>query len=284
MALYTQHLPDWKREEVEDVKKHIGQFTLVGLVDMHGIPATQLQQIRRNLRGIATIKMTRNTLVLHALAELGGDIEGIKDYIAGNSAMIFTNENPFKLYKLLAKTQTKMAAKAGQIAPEDIVVSKGPTSFKPGPIVGELQQAGIPAAIESGKVKIKETKTVVKAGQPINAKLATVLAKLDIKPMDVGLMLQAAFYEGSIFEPSVLNIDESVFLGQIAQAATEAFNLSVNAAFPTADTIGAIVTKAAREARSLGIEAPVYEQDLIDAIIGKAYREMAAVKGAIGEN
>ena len=55
-----------------------------------------------------------------------------------------------------------MAAKAGETAPEDIVIEKGPTSFKPGPIVGELQQAGIPAAIEGGKVRIRETKTVVK--------------------------------------------------------------------------------------------------------------------------
>ena len=31
----------------------------------------------------------------------------------------------------------------------DIEVKAGETSFKPGPIVGEFQQAGIPAAIEA---------------------------------------------------------------------------------------------------------------------------------------
>ncbi|MEI6841924.1 MAG: 50S ribosomal protein L10, partial [Methanomicrobiales archaeon] len=66
MALYTHHLPAWKRKEVEDIKKHSGEFSLVGLVDMYGIPATQVQQIRRSLRGTATIKMTRNTLIKHA--------------------------------------------------------------------------------------------------------------------------------------------------------------------------------------------------------------------------
>ncbi len=50
---------------------------------------------------------------------------------------------------MLEKTKTKMAARPGETAPEDIVVSKGPTGFRPGPIVGELQQAGIPAAIEA---------------------------------------------------------------------------------------------------------------------------------------
>ena len=55
MALYTHHLPDWKRKEVEAIKEKTGEFTLVGIVDVYGIPAAQLQQIRRNLRGIAVI-------------------------------------------------------------------------------------------------------------------------------------------------------------------------------------------------------------------------------------
>jgi large subunit ribosomal protein L10 len=176
MALYTHHLPAWKKDEVADIKKNAKEYKLIGLVDMYGIPAQQVQQIRRNLRGKAVIKVTRNTLIRHAFDEIGGDIKNLSKYISGHSAIIFTNDNPFKLYKQLEKTKTKMAAKAGEKAPEDIVVSGGPTSFKPGPIVGELQQAGIPAAIEGGKVKIRETKTVVKAGGVISAKLATILA------------------------------------------------------------------------------------------------------------
>jgi large subunit ribosomal protein L10 len=283
MALYTHHLPDWKRREVEAIKQKTGEFNLVGLVDMYGIPAAQLQQIRRSLRGIAVIKMARNTLMHHSFDELGADFESVRKYINGNSALIYSNENPFRLFKLLEQNKTKMAAKAGQAAPEDIIVSKGPTSFKPGPIVGELQQAGIPAAIQGGKVQIKETKTVVKKGGIIGPKQAEVLAKLGIKPMDVGLVLQVAFYQGSIFEPDVLAIDETVILNQLGLAAAQAFNLSVNAAIPTAETIGAILTKGEREARSLGIEAPVYAKEIVGAIIGKAYRETAAVRAAVGE-
>ena len=81
-----------------------------------------------------------------------------------------------------------------------------------------------------------------------------------------------------MFAPEALAIDETVFLGQITLAAQQAFNLSVNAAYPTAQTTGAILAKAVREARSLGIEAGVYEKDIIDAIIGKAYRSSLALK------
>jgi large subunit ribosomal protein L10 len=281
MALYTQHLPGWKRKEVEAIKEKTGEFTLVGLVDVYGIPAAQLQQIRRNLRGIAVIKMARNTLMHHSFDELGGDFENVRKYINGNTALIYSNENPFRLYKLLEQNKTKMAAKAGQAAPEDIVVAKGATSFKPGPIVGELQQAGIPAAIEAGKVKIRETKTVVKKGGVITSKMADVLQKLEIKPMDVGLILQVAFFEGSIFEPSVLAIDEAAILAQISLAGTQAFNLSVNAVIPVRETAPFIIGRAVRDARGLAIEAGVLEKDVIDAIIGKAYRASVALKGMV---
>jgi len=278
MALYTHHLPAWKHDEVEDIKKNAKEYKLIGLVDMYGIPAQQVQQIRRNLRGKAVIKMTRNTLITHAFNEIGGDVKNLTKYLSGHSAIIFTNDNPFKLFKQLEKTKTKMAAKPGEKAPEDIVIEKGPTSFKPGPIVGELQQAGIPAAIESGKVKIKETKTVVRKGGVISAKLAAVLAKLDIKPMDVGLALQVAYHDGGIFEPSVLAVDETVILGQIALASRQALALSVEAAIPTKDSMGAILTRAVRDARGVAIEAAIYEKDVVDAIIGKAQRESQVLK------
>jgi large subunit ribosomal protein L10 len=281
MALYTRHLPAWKKTEIEKIKDDTAKYTLVGLVDMYGIPAAQVQQIRRNLRGKAVIRVTRNTLIEHALKEIGGKVAGLSKFVSGHSAMIFSNDNPFRLFKQLEKTKTKMAAKPGETAPEDIVVEKGPTSFKPGPIVGELQQAGIPAAIEGGKVKIRETKTIVKKGAVISAKVADVMIKLNIKPMDVGLALQAAYYDGDVYEPSVLAIDETAILAQVRLAAAQAFNLSVNAAIPTKDTIAPILTKAVREARGLAVEAAIYEKDVVDAIIGKAQQESIALKSIV---
>ncbi|NYT05692.1 MAG: 50S ribosomal protein L10 [Methanomicrobiales archaeon] len=284
MPLYTTHLPQWKRDEVDLIKRFAGEYALVGLVDLYGIPASQMQTMRRDIRGSAVLKMTRNTLIEHAFAEMGGEIASVPSHLDGQSALIFTNENPFKLFKRLELTKTKMVAKPGDVAPEDIVVAKGPTSFKPGPIVGELQQAGIPAMIEGGKVKIRDTKTVVKKGETISKKMADVLAKLDIRPIDVGLNLQIAYYDGSLYAPSVLAIDETVYAANITLAAQQAFNLSVNAAYPTKLTIETILGKAATEAKNLAVDAGIYEKGVMDLIIARAYREMLAVKGIVEGN
>ena len=282
MALYTHHLPQWKRDEVEMIKRWAKEYAVISLVDVHGIPAAQLQGIRRDLHGKAVLRMTRNTLIEHAFAELGGDYASLEEFIAGQSALIFTNENPFSLYRTLERTKTKMAAKPGEVAPGDIVVQKGPTNFKPGPVVGELQQAGIPAVIEAGKVKIRDTRVVVKKGNVISKKVADALSKLEIKPMDVGLRLQAAFYEKTIFRPGMLAIDEEAFRRDIVLAVQQAFNLSVNAAFPTKLTVAAILGRAFSEAKNLGVEAGVYEKDVIAAIIARASREAKTLKGIAG--
>jgi large subunit ribosomal protein L10 len=282
MALYTHHLPGWKRDEVEKIKKWARDYAVISLVDVHGIPAAQLQGIRRDLHGKAVLRMTRNTLISHAFTELGGDYATLEKFIEGQSALIFTNQNPFSLYRTLERTKTKMAAKPGEVAPQDIVVPKGPTNFKPGPVVGELQQAGIPAVIDAGKVRIKDTKVVVKKGDVISKKVADVLSKLEIKPMDVGLRLQAAFYERTVFRPEMLAIDEEAYKRDIVLAARQAFNLSVSAAFPTKVTVAAIIGKAFSDARNLAVEASIYEKGAMDAIIARASREAQTLKGIAG--
>jgi len=279
MALYTTNLPQWKQDEVDQIISLAKEYSLTGLVDLHGIPAKQMQEMRRDLRGKAVLRMTRNTLIEHAFTQMGKPIEGINTYLDGQSALIYTNDNPFQLYKKLQQTMTKMAARPGDIAPEDIVVEKGPTSFKPGPVVGVFQQAGLPAAIEGGKVVIRETKTFVKAGEEINAKQADVMSKLDIRPIDVGLNLQVAFYDGTFYEPSTLAIDETEYYNNVVLAAQQAFNLAVNAAYPTAQTIEPIITKAAGEARNLGVEAAIYSKDIVELIIGRASLQAKALKG-----
>src|SRR5439155_984135 len=90
--------------------------------------------------------------------------------IEGQTAVVTADINPFRLFKELEATKTRAPARGGEIAPEDLWVRAGETPFKPGPVVGELQKAGVPAAIERGKVVIRQDKLMVRAGQRIPTK------------------------------------------------------------------------------------------------------------------
>ncbi|TAH67493.1 MAG: 50S ribosomal protein L10, partial [Methanosarcina mazei] len=208
---HTEHIPQWKKDEIENIKELIQSHKVFGMVGIEGILATKIQKIRRDLKDVAVLKVSRNTLTERALNQLGESIPEMTRYLDNQTALIFTNESPFKLYKLLEQTKTPSPIKAGAIAPEDIIVQKGPTSFPPGPILGELQSAGIPASIDAGKVAVKETKVVCKAGEAVPQKLATMLSKLEIYPLIVGLDLRAAYDDGTIYEPELLAVDESKY-------------------------------------------------------------------------
>ncbi|MGI5992026.1 MAG: 50S ribosomal protein L10 [Methanosarcina sp.] len=273
----TENIPQWKKDEIANIKGLIQSHKVFGMVGIEGILATKIQKIRRDLKDVAVLKVSRNTLTKRALNELGESIPEMDKYLDRQTALIFTNESPFKLYKVLEQTKTPSPIKGGAIAPADIVVQKGPTSFPPGPILGELQSAGIPASIDAGKVAVKETKVVCKAGEKVPQKLATMLSKLEVYPLIVGLDLRAAYDDGTIYEPELLAIDESQYFSDVIRAAQNAFNLSVNTAYPTSATIGTLLAKAFTESKNLGVNAVVFDSGVMDTLLAKAHVQMTSV-------
>jgi large subunit ribosomal protein L10 len=280
---HTSHIPQWKKDEVEAIKELIKEYPIFGVVGIGGIPAKQLQKMRRDLKGKAVLKVSRNTLIRRAL-EQSGEGKEMEEYVDVQTALIFTEQNPFKLFKTLEKSKSPSPIKAGAIAPNDIIVEKCETSFPPGPILGDLQAAGIPAAIDGGKVVIRETKAVAKEGEAVSQKLAAMLTRLEIYPMEVGLDLRAAFESGMVFTPDVLAIDEDKYFSDIVLAAQQAFNTSVFAAYPTADNIKTLIAKATTESRNLGVNAVVLEPGIVDLLLGKAQSEMLSVASIASAN
>ena len=223
------HVADWKKEKVAELEELTNNNEIIGIVNLADIPAPQLQTMRRTLGDKAILKMSRKNFIKIALANSNKDVEGLADYLEGQPAMVFTEMNPFKLFKILEDSKTEAPAKAGAIAPADIVVPAGDTSFPPGPILGELQQAGIPAKIDKGSIVVQEDATVVKEGEPVPKNVADILTKLEIYPMEVGMDLLAVCEGDTIYTADVLKIDEEETLQTIATAYQNAINLSVNA-------------------------------------------------------
>jgi large subunit ribosomal protein L10 len=276
-AHHSIHIPRWKKDEIEDIKNLITTHSSIGIVGVQGIPSNQLQLLRKNLRSIANIKMCRNTLIERALNESSDDIKKINKYVEDQTALLFTNENPFKLYRILEKGKTQAPIKPGGIAPKDIVVQKGPTAFPPGPIVGELTGSGIPAGIEGGKVVIRETKTVAKKGDVVDAKLASILARLEIRPVELGLELRAVYEKGMIYESKLLAVDETAYLSNLTTAVQHAFNLSINSAYPAKATVSTLLAKAASQSRNLAINAELVMPEIIGVLLAKANAQMLSL-------
>jgi large subunit ribosomal protein L10 len=274
------HVAKWKLNEVEELTKLITENKVVGIAQIGGIPAPQMQQMRGNLRGNVSMRSSKNSLISLAIDNAEGKIKGIselKDYVSGQAAIIATEMNPFKLFGQLKQTRTMAPAKGGEIAPSDIEVKAGDTSFKPGPIVGELQKVGIPAQIKEGKVVIKSDKVLVKKGEKIPRDVAQMITRLEIFPIQLGISLNAVFEEGNLFKPDVLDIDIDQFRLKIHQASFNALTLALEAAWINKQTVTPLITKAHRDAFGLAMELGIINKQTVKHIIAKTHRAMLAL-------
>jgi len=269
------HVAQWKKDEVKNLKNLIEKYPVVGMANLSDIPAPQLQKMRQSLRGNAELKMSRKTLMDLALNESKKTkVEILVEHMEGQPALIFTDMNPFKLYKILESSKTPAPARAGSIATSNIVVPKGETGFMPGPILGELQRIGIPAKIEKGKIVITEDKTIVAEGEEIPKDVASMLTRLEIYPLEVGINLRAAYEDKTIYTSDILFIDDDKTLSDIENAYSRAFNLSVNGMVYNKISTPALITKAAGQSLNLALNAEILTSKTTTTLLAKAYSQM----------
>jgi large subunit ribosomal protein L10 len=280
----TETIPEWKREEIDDLAAFLERYESVGVVDITGIPSRQLQDMRRELHGTAALRVSRNTLMERALSEVDEGLEALTEYVEGQVGLIGTNDNPFGLYQQLEESKTPAPIGAGEVAPNDIVIPEGDTGVDPGPFVGDLQQVGANARIEGGSIKVVEDSTVLSAGEEVSNDLANVLGELGIEPKEVGLDLRGVVSEGVSFSPEELDIDVEEYVADLEAASAAARNLSINAEYPTAQTAPSMLAKAAGEAKSVGLSAAIESPDLADDLVATADAQVRSLAAAIDDD
>lgn len=274
------HVAKWKFEEVDELTSLIKDYPVIGIANVHGIPAKQMQKMRNLLRGEVLIRMSKKSLMKHSLEKVSKEekgISGLSDRISGQPAFIFSKINPFKLHKILEKNRANAPAKPHSIAPKDITVKRGETPFPPGPLLGELQQAGIPTTIQGGKITIKKDTVVAKAGERISPQLAMALSRLGIEPMELGIELLAAYEDGTLFPGEALFIDEEKVFMDFQKGFNQAVNLSLQSGYLTKDTAALALGKCFNNARALALEAGIFEREVMGELLSKAYLRMLSL-------
>lgn len=249
---YKPHISKKKERDVASLVTLIKQYPVIGILDMTNLPALQFQRIRSKLRDVIAFRMIKKRLIKIAFDNTKNDkkgIEKLKERLTGIPALIFTKEDPFKLAKILKQEISPAAAKPGQISPDDIAIPAGPTPFIPGPMIGELGVMGIKTMVQNGKIHIREDKIIVKKGEVINNKVADLLAKLNVEPMQVGFNLLLTFKDGEIIEKDVLFVDDKLYYSTLQQYARECMDLAVYIGYISKDTVQKLLGKAYNEAK-----------------------------------
>jgi large subunit ribosomal protein L10 len=254
------HVSEAKKKELVRIINLIKKSKNIGIVDLTSLPSAQFQKIKSKLKSKMQVTVTKKSLIKLALEKVKSEKKGIeeleKDLKNCIPALLLTEEDAFKIAKTLGQNKTNMAAKPGQIAPKDLVIPPGPTDFTPGPIIGELSQAGIIAAVEDGKIVVQKESTIAKEGDVLTEKQTSVLDKFGIEPIQIGLNLKSIYQDGEIFKSDVLSVSEEEYMQNLQNLVREALNLAVFISYPTQETTEILLQKAEREALALSTKVP----------------------------
>jgi large subunit ribosomal protein L10 len=272
--------PKRKTQMYQQLQELPKKYKVLAVIKMKKVRSTQILPLRKTLAGEVLFFSIKDKVAKRALEKL--DVAGIKDIadkLTGQCMFLFTNMSPFKLNVLLAKNKILMAARGGDLASFDIVVPAKNTGIAPGPMLTEFKEAGIPTKIDQGTIWIAKDTTPVLKGAAINEKLASILGKLDIKPVEAGISLFSALEEGIAYAEEEMIIDVEKIRNAFTQFHQEAVSLSIEAGYITADNILQILSKASQSARSVSIEAGFMTDETKEQILQKADSQARSVAG-----
>jgi large subunit ribosomal protein L10 len=274
-----------KLQDVNEVKTLCEMYSTIGLAKLGKMSSSAMAALRAKLRGTIVIRVTKKTIMKRALEQVNGKPELMKladryTEKTGPSALIFTNLKAIKLRRLLDENRSKKRVKPGEQVNVDIVVPAGNTKLPPGPAVTELNQAGLPTRMQDGTIWIQKDTTVVKAGGVVDPKLALVLAKLNLEPVEVLLDLYSAWENGEVLDSNVLIVDTNKYKAMFQSAQVNAQKLAIESGYVTPENVRPILVKAYTRAKALAMKLPIIFPQFINEYLAKAQSEAAALDKA----
>jgi large subunit ribosomal protein L10 len=280
----TRKVAAWKKEAIAQLQELLEKYPVIAAADLTKVRSSQIHELRKRLRDKVAMVVTKNNLLRKSVelteSNHGRVGEFVKD-LQGSNILLFTDVNPYSLIILLEKSKVRVPAKAGDIATGEIMVPAGNTGLPPGPVISEFGEIKVQTRIEGGSIWVARDSVVARRGDLITAKMASVLSKLGLKPMEAGLTLSTAYDNGTILRSEDLILDISTYRKDIIQAVGNAFSLSIDAGYVTPENAPRILGKGMRQALAIAVEAGFLESGTIEPVLRRAVMNASALNSKI---
>jgi len=235
--------------------KLVDEYPNFFIVNADNVGSSQMAKVRHQLRGKAVVLMGKNTMIRKALrghVENNKALADVLPYIRGNIGFVFFKDDLQGVKRKLLELRVAAPAKAGNIAPNDVVVPAGPTGMEP-TMTSFLQALNIQSKITRGQVEITNDVHLIKEGTKVGASEANLLAKLDIKPFSYGLVLKVVYENGSIYEAAWTEITDDVIIEKFQRGVKNLASLSLAIHYPTVASIPHNVINGFRRVLAIGL-------------------------------
>lgn len=213
----------------ERLVQYLNEYKSILIIEVDFVGSKQMQDVRAALRGEACILMGKNTVIRKVFAEKMEEMPHLADLlpcIRGNIGFCFTNGDLNKVRKAVMENTKPAAAKAGIVAPIDVMIPAGPTNQDPGQ-TSFFQALNIATKISKGAIEILTKVDLIKAGTVVEAGAAALLNKLGLKPFEFGIRVPFVCDEGSVYAAAVLDMTEEDLINRFCTAANFAAAISL---------------------------------------------------------
>lgn len=246
----------------EKMKTLLNTYNKVFVVEVDNVGSQQMNQTRKQMRGVAEILMGKNTLMRKVLKDFLIDnpehfYANIEHKMAGNVGFVFTNSDLPKVRDMILANRVPAPARVGSLAPVDVIVPAGPTGCDPGQ-TSFFQVLQIPTKIVKGQIEITNPVNLIKKGAKVGSSEAALLTKLSIKPFSYGLGIDCIFDNGSQFSVAVLDIDEAQLLNSFSFALRQVAAISLQIGYPTQASLPHSIGNAFRSLVAITVNLDTY--------------------------
>jgi len=228
-----------KEEYFQKLKTYLSEFNSIFIVNVDNVGSNQMHEVRKALRGEAKILMGKNTMVRRAIRILqveNPDYEKLMPSVRGNIGFVFTNDDLKTIRDKILTNRVKAPAKAGALAPVDVFIPGGNTGMEPGK-TSFFQALGVPTKIARGTIEIINDVHLIKIGNRVGASEAALLNMLNISPFTYGLNVIQVYDQGTVFHPSVLDIEEDTLLANFVAGIKNIAAISLQIGYPTVASV-----------------------------------------------
>lgn len=271
--------PKNKRLMFKSLQELPTNYSVIAISKMTKVRATQLMAIRKKFKDNIKILVVKNKVAKRAFEKINSvpALDNLSKELEGQCALMFTNISPFQLNLNFDKNKVFLPAKGGDIVSNEIIIPAGNTGLTPGPVLSEFKESNIPTKIDQGSIWVNKDTLVAKPGDVIPQKLASLMSKLNIKPIEAGMSVNYAIADGLVFKDTDLKIDLEEYKNNFTKMFNEALSLATEIGYVTRETIIPILVKAEQGAKSVVLESAYLTKETSGLLLSKAESQARAL-------
>jgi large subunit ribosomal protein LP0 len=250
---------EWKAKYFVKMNRLLEEYPRIFIVGADNVRSKQMQQIRVSLRGIAEILMGKNTMMNKAIrTQLSSNpaLEKLLPHIKGNVGLVFSKEDPVLVRDKLLENKVAAPARAGAIAPIDVIVEAQNTGMGPEK-TSFFQALNISTKIAKGSIEIVSNVHLIHAGDKVGQSEATLLQMLNVQPFHYGLVVENIYDNGAVFAPEVLDITDEQLLGKFQLGLSNVASVSLEIGYCTQASVPHSIINGFKNVLAVAVETDI---------------------------